>query len=176
VTTPPSPDQLSRTIYDALHSLAERLLVEQRRNHTLQPTALVHEAYLRLQRLDGELWGERARFFAVAGKAMRSVLVDHARRRGAQKRGGGASAVQTVFEDTPSGSDPVDVLDLEEALVDLEKIDEGLVRVVELLFFAGLTAAEAAGVLGISERTVKRDWRTARTWLKARLDSGASGT
>ncbi len=175
MTTPPSPEQLSRTIYAELHSLAERLLVEQRKNHTLQPTALVHEAYLRLQRLDGALWSERGRFFAVAGKAMRSVLVDHARRRSALKRGGGARSVQTVFEETPSESDPVDVLDLEEALLDLEKIDAGLVRVVELLFFAGLTAAEAAEILGVSERTVKRDWRTARTWLKARLDDAGSG-
>lgn len=175
MSTPP-PDALSRTIYDALHSLAERLLVEQRKNHTLQPTALVHEAYLRLQRLNGEIWCERARFLALAGKTMRSVLVDHARRRAAKKRGSGASGIQTVFEDPAREDDPIDVLDLEDALVELEKIDEGLVRVVEMLFFAGLSSEEAGGVLGVSERTVKRAWRTARTWLKARLDASAPGS
>ena len=167
-------DQLLPLVYDELRRLAAQKLAHESPGQTLQATALVHEAYLRLQRQSGELWCERQRFFAVAGKAMRSVLVDHARRRAAQKRGGGAapaSGLQTVFEDTPSESDSVDVLDLEHALLELERIDEKLVRVVELLFFAGLTAAEAADVLEVSERTVKRDWRTARTWLKARLDA-----
>lgn len=151
------------------------MLVEQRRHHTLQPTALVHEAYLRLQRLEGPMWQERKRFFAVAGKTMRSVLVDHARRRDAIKRGGGLDAQSTSFEQTPGESGSmlasISVLDLEAALIELEQVDPDLVKVVELLFFAGLTTAEAGEVLDVSERTVKRDWRTARAWLKVRLTS-----
>ncbi|MCB9892422.1 MAG: RNA polymerase subunit sigma [Planctomycetes bacterium] len=166
---PPSPDDWSRTIYDELHGIAARLLAGERAGRTLQPTVLVHEAYLRLVHLEGDLWRGRPQFFAVAGRAMRSILVDQARKRNALKRRADYDELHTNIPGFAPETGQVHVLDLEAALVELEVIDAELVRVVELLFFAGLTAEEAGSAMGVSSRTVKRHWRTARAWLHARL-------
>lgn len=162
------PTALSSTIYRSLHELAAHQLREQRA-HSLQPTALVHEAWLRIARLDDVRGEHRAQFFALAGKAMRSVVVDYARRRLAQKRGGGATAGELVDIAMPAGLPGADVLAIDEAMQRLEGVDPELVRVVDLLFFCGKTAAEAADLLGTSSRTVERRWRFARAWLRNEL-------
>lgn len=164
----------SQSIYDELRVLAAQQLRGQGA-HTLQPTALVHEAFLRLHRAGADGVEQRRRFFALAGKVMRSVLVDHERRRRALKRDGGErlslSAVLPGFE-APS----LDVLAVEEALVELARLDPELVEVVELLLFAGKNAAEIAEIRGVSSRTVERGWRVARAFLQSRLgESGDAG-
>ena len=152
-----------------LREQAERLMRRQGPDHTLQTTALVNEAYLRLAGGAGREWEDRRHFFGVAGKAMRSVLLDHARRRRAAKRGGGAGALPldglaAAFEDRGG-----DLLDLDEALREFAAIDARAAEVVELRFFAGLTCREAAKVLGISDATAERDWEAAKAWLTAKL-------
>lgn len=166
----PDPAVLSSTIYQSLHELAARQLRDQHA-HSLQPTALVHEAWMRIAKLQ-DLRGEaRAQFFALAGKAMRSVLVDHARRRSARKRDGGEridlDEEQLGAETTPA----IEILALDEALQRLEGIDANLVRVVDLMFFCGKSIDETAELLGTSGRTVKRRWRFARAWLREQLGS-----
>ncbi|MCC6781700.1 MAG: sigma-70 family RNA polymerase sigma factor [Planctomycetes bacterium] len=163
----PTP-ALDTAIYRELHQLAARQLADQRGNHTLQPTALVHEAYLRIARLDGADGRGRGQFFALAGKAMRSVLVDHARRRHAAKRQGG-ERIDLTTGIGELGRESIDVLDLDDALGRLALVDPELVTIVELLFFAGMTASEAGEALGVSGRTVERGWRTARAWLRSAL-------
>jgi RNA polymerase sigma factor (TIGR02999 family) len=175
---PVLPSELSASIYASLHELATRQLRDQRQN-SLQPTSLVHEAWLRIAKLR-ELRGEqRAQFFALAGKAMRSVVVDHARRRLAHKRDGGrSSGVDPDATSAAAGPAANELLALDEALQRLEAADPESVRVVDLLFFAGKTAAEAAELLGTSSRTVERRWRFARAWLRDCLggdDAGAGG-
>jgi RNA polymerase sigma factor (TIGR02999 family) len=164
----PDPAVLSTTIYHSLHALAARQLREQPAN-SLQVTALVHEAWLRIARLQ-ELRGEaRAQFFALAGKAMRSVLVDHARQRLAQKRGPGRRVDLDPELLGAQPPPPEDVLALDEAMLRLEAVDVELVHVVDLMFFCGKTAAEAAELLGTSSRTVERRWRFARAWLRQEI-------
>ncbi len=155
-------------IYRELHDLAARQLADQRDDHTLQPTALVHEAYLRIARLPGGDERARGQFFALAGKAMRSVLVDHARRRAAAKRQGG-QRIDLTTAIGELGRERIDVLDLDDALRRLADLDQELVAIVELLFFGGMTASEAGEALGVSSRTVERGWRTARAWLRTAL-------
>jgi RNA polymerase sigma factor (TIGR02999 family) len=172
---PVDPMLLSTTIYHSLHELAARQLRDQRAN-SLQPTMLVHEAWLRIAKLQ-DLRGEKlAQFFALAGKAMRSVVVDHARRRLAQKRSGprveGLNLEELGGEE---GAAPSDLLALDEALQRLEAVDPDGVQVVEMMFFAGKTAAEVAELLGISSRTVERRWRFARAFLRDVLGDGGSG-
>ncbi|MCB9896639.1 MAG: sigma-70 family RNA polymerase sigma factor [Planctomycetes bacterium] len=165
--------ELFPLVYDELHRLAARDMQRQPAGHTLQPTALVHEAFLKLVGRTGGA-SDRAHFFRLAAQAMRSVLVDHARGRRRAKRGGDALRV-TLDEPLVAESSDArlpDLLDVDEALAELAAVDEPLVRIVELRFFAGLTAAEAADVLGVSSRTVERGWRTARAWLLARLSGG----
>ncbi|MBI5851989.1 MAG: sigma-70 family RNA polymerase sigma factor [Planctomycetes bacterium] len=159
---------LDTAIYRELHDLAARQLADQRDDHTLQPTALVHEAYLRIARLPGSDERGRGQFFALAGKAMRSVLVDHARRRAAAKRQGG-QRIDLTTAIGELGRERIDVLDLDDALRRLADIDQELVTIVELLFFGGMTASEAGEALGVSSRTVERGWRTARAWLRSAL-------
>jgi RNA polymerase sigma factor (TIGR02999 family) len=172
-STPPDPTVLSSTIYQSLHELAARQLID-RRAHTLQPTALLHEAWLRIAALPPFAGRERGQFFALAGKAMRSVLIDHARRRSAQKRDGGQRRELADDGGADEAGLPVeDLLSIAEAMQRLEAVDEDVVRVVDLMFFCGKTAAEAAGLLGVSARTVERRWRFARAWLRDELDSGA---
>jgi RNA polymerase sigma-70 factor (ECF subfamily) len=161
-------DRLLPVVYRELHRQAERYMRAQPDGHTLQTTALVHEAYLRLAIRDNPDWNGRAHFFGVAAKAMRSILVDHARARSTAKRGGGANPVTlTNLEDTDGQE--LDVLDLDDALVRLAELDPRKGSLVELRYFAGLSIEEAAESMGISPATAKREWRLARAWLRREL-------
>lgn len=165
-------DALLPLVYDDLRRQARRYMRAQPTGHTLQTTALVHEAYLRLVGRRAIQWEGRAHFFGVAAKAMRSILVDHARARSAAKRGGATRAI--TFDDALGVAGPeasVDVLALDEALKRLAELDPRKSQLVELRYFSGLGIDEAAGVLGISAATVKREWTTARAWLRRELDS-----
>jgi RNA polymerase sigma factor (TIGR02999 family) len=158
-------DQMLPVLYDELHRLAEAYLRREDPGHTLQPTALVHEAYLRLidqRRVD---WRNRAQFLGVAAGIMRRILVDHARGRAAQKRGGGAEAVSLSLVEAPSGRPEVELIALEQALEQLTARDPRKAQVVELKFFGGLSAREIAEVMGISDATVEREWTFAKAWL-----------
>jgi RNA polymerase sigma factor (TIGR02999 family) len=141
----------------------------ERPDHTLQPTALLNEAYLRLVSQENTDWQNRAHFFGVAARLMREILVDHARARQAGKRGGLIEKfpLNEVHDFSPAKSR--ELVELDDALRSLEKLDSKLARIVELRFFAGLTVEETAEVLGISPRTVKRDWSIARAWLRGEL-------
>jgi RNA polymerase sigma factor (TIGR02999 family) len=165
-------DGLAPLVYEQLRSLAEACLRRERPGHTLQPTALVHEAYLKLagQRTAG--WTSRAQFLGVAAQAMRRILVDHARARGRDKRNGGP---RIPLEDAAALAEEraIDLVALDESLDVLATMDPQKARLVELRFFAGLTAPEAAEVLGVSLRTVERDWTMARAWLRARITGPA---
>lgn len=161
-------DRLMVLVYDELRAIAHRQLRRRRPGQTLDTTALVHEAYLKLVDPGGAAWQERHHFFAVAAVAIRHILVDAARRRAARKRGG--EAVRVTFDSLlpvrqDLSADAVDLLALDDALTSLAALNERLSRLVELRFFAGLTEEETAEVLGTSERTVRRDWRKARAFL-----------
>lgn len=163
-------DELLPLVYDELRRQARRYMRAQPAGHTLQTTALVHEAYLRLVGQSSVEWEGRAHFFGVAAKAMRSILVDHARARNAAKRGGWARAI--TLDDAGGVAGPqasVDVLALDEALGRLAELDSRKSQLVELRYFGGLGIDEAAAVLGVSPATVKRDWTTARAWLRREL-------
>jgi RNA polymerase sigma factor (TIGR02999 family) len=164
--------ELMPVVYGELRRLAARAMRGERGDHTLQPTALVHEAYLRLAAGARPEWRDRVHFYAVAARTMRRVLVDHARRQRAARRGGGAPTV--TLADGAAASPPprpVDLLDLDDALEALARHDERKARVVEMRYFAGLTEAETADALGVSEPTVRLDARLARAWLYRRLDA-----
>jgi RNA polymerase sigma-70 factor (ECF subfamily) len=163
-------DRLYPLVYAELRALAASFLAAERPDHTLQPTALVSESYVRLVDQSVVKVHDRKHFIAVAAGAMRHVLVDHARRRNAEKRGGGLARVEidgAAPEQTELSAR--DVLDLHEALEVLSKIESLTVRVVELRYFGGLTIEEAAEALGISASSVEREWRFARAWLRDRL-------
>jgi RNA polymerase sigma factor (TIGR02999 family) len=163
-------DRLMQLVYGEMRRLAASYLRHQRSDHTLQPTALVHEAYLKLIDVSQVDWQDRAHFFAVAAQTMRHILVDHARAIAADKRGGGAQKI--ALEDVVSLSSErqdVDLLALDEALQKLAEQDATQSRIVELRFFGGLTVEETAEVLRISPATVKREWATARAWLFRRI-------
>jgi RNA polymerase sigma factor (TIGR02999 family) len=165
---PAARDALVAIVYEELRRLAHHYMQGERANHTLQTTALVNEAYLRLTDLTRMQWRDRAHFFAMAATLMRRVLVDHARDRGADKRGGGV--VFTALQNEPvAAASRVDALALDEALDRLAAIDPVPARIVELRYFAGLTIDEAAEALGISPATVKREWTWARAWLHRQL-------
>ena len=158
-------EAVARAVHDELRALAASYLRRERPDHTLQPTALVHEAYLRLAGPDAPEWRNRAHFFGVAANLMRQILVEHARARHAAKRGG--HAVKLSLEeasDVPVAVD-VDVLALDEAMQQLAQLDARQAQIVELRFFGGLSVEDSAEVLGISPATVKRDWTSARAWL-----------
>lgn len=157
-------ERLFGVAYGRLRSLARRHLSAERSGHTLQPTALVHEAYVKLAAQRSKFVSE-TQFVAVASQAMRRILVDHARRRSAEKRGGGITLLTLKPGMAPEEGDEVDVLVLDDALRHLEALDERQARVVELRFFGGLGIEEAAEALGISRKTVVRDWRRARSSL-----------
>ena len=161
-------DRLFPILYSELRRQAGRFMRRERRNHTLQPSGLVHEAYLRLAAAPDLDCHDRAHFFAIAARVMRQVLVDHARRRRAAKREG----CRVSFDEADAPVAPPDLLDLESALEELTRLDPRQARVVELRFFGGLDVQEAADVLGVSARTVKREWQTARAWLQHRLLHG----
>jgi RNA polymerase sigma factor (TIGR02999 family) len=171
-------DDLLPRVYDELRALADAYMRRERAGHTLQPTALVHEAFLRLLRLPPGSVQNRIHFFALAAQAMRRILADHARRHRAAKRGGGAVRVPLELVEggapaTPAGDD-VAADDLDAALEDLAKLDERQARVVELRFFGGLSIEETAEVLAVSPATVKLDWLVARAWLHRELRGGAT--
>jgi RNA polymerase sigma factor (TIGR02999 family) len=170
-------EQLTPIVYDELRRIARRHLARERKDHTLQSTALVHEAYLRLSGGSASEYQNRQHFFAVAAQVIRRVLVDHARAVNAAKRGGGAQKI--LLEDQPEASTPpenvAEVLALHEALERLAAFDQQQERIVELRYFAGLSIDETAEVLGISAATVKRDWVMARAWLARELKGGGSG-
>ena len=165
-------------IYDELRALAAQHLRKERPGHTLQATALVNEAFLRLSGRERVHVEARVQFFAVAAQAMRRVLVDHARRRRADKRGGPETPVPLteVAEAALTASPLVDVLDVDEALTRLAALDERQARVVELKFFAGMEVEEIAAALDVSASTVQREWRMARAWLRHQLARGAAAT
>jgi len=166
--------ELAPILYAELHSLAERMMRDQGASHTLQPTALIHEAWMKLFGESERSVESRTHFAALAARAMRSVLVDHARRKGAEKRGGEAErvAMDTAQFSLPEPS--VDVLVLDEALTSLSTLDSELGRIVELRFFAGLSTDETAAVLGVSAATLARRWRVARMWLWNELNPAES--
>jgi len=166
---PRAARELAALLYDELYALAQREMGRERRDHTLQPTALVHEAYLRLVGGDGAEFRDRESFFAAAANTLRRVLVDHARKRGREKRGGGHARVPLEGLDLAAPLADEDLLALDDALAALAEFDANKARIVELRFFAGLTVDEVGRVLGASESTVRRDWRVARAWLRTRM-------
>jgi RNA polymerase sigma factor (TIGR02999 family) len=165
---PAARDALVAIVYKELRRLAHHYMQGERDNHTLQTTALVNEAYLRLTDLARMQWRDRAHFFAMAATLMRRILVDHARERGRHKRGGGV--VFTALEDEPMAApSSIDALALDEALDRLAAIDPLHARIVELRYFAGLTIEETSEALRLSPATVKREWTWARAWLYHQL-------
>ena len=161
-------DRLIPLIYAELRRQARGYLRNEAVGHTLEPTALVHEVYLRLVEQHGARWNNRAQFFGVAAQLMRRILVDHARSRNAAKREGGAIIVALDLNVPADGGD-VDLVSLDDALTQLSRLDPQQARIVELRYFTGLDIEETADLLGISPATVKRDWVTARAWLRRRL-------
>ena len=167
-------DQLAPILHSELKRIAARYMVRERKEHTLQPTALVNEAYLRLVDVQGVQWQDRAHFFALSAQMMRRILVNYAIARGASKRGGSARKVS--LEDAMIASPDRDpqIVELDDALQQLAKFDPRKAQIVELRFFAGLSVEETAAVLKVSPQTVLRDWSLSKTWL-AREMSRTSG-
>ena len=162
-------EQLFAEVYSELHAMAVRCLRRERKDHTLQPTALVHEVYLKLVGQARVEWQGRAHFLAIAAHAMRQILVDHARRHQAAKRGGTLHRI-TLDDNLAVESDRnLDLLPLEDALTKLTKLDPRQARMVELRFFGGLDVAEVAEVTGIPKRSVEREWTMVRAWLRREL-------
>ena len=161
--------ELLPLVYADLRRVAQRLLRQEQPGHTLQPTDLVHEGYLKLS--GGEAWDAQSRrhYIALAARAMRQVLIDHARRRRAAKRGAGQASVRVTNADAGIDVDLAELIALDDALERLGKLNPRLPRVVELRFFTGLNEEEIAEVLGVTSRTVQRDWATARAWLYKEL-------
>jgi len=169
-------ERLTPLVYDELRRVARRYIRNQRQGITLQPTALVHEAYLRLMDVKSSVWRDRAHFFAASAQIMRRILVDGARARASQKRGG---AVERMNHSTPVNLDEIpaslasnrgpELLALDEALMRLAHIDDRKEKVIELRFFGGLSVEETASVLKVSPQTVMRDWRLAKAWLTREL-------
>jgi len=166
-----SADVLLSLVYEELRKIARQYLRKERLDHTLQPTALVHEAYMKLIDLSDVGWQDRAHFFAVASNVMRHILVDYARARLSEKRGGDLNRIALEDAISLSQEPDVDVLLLDEALKRLAEFDEQQSRLVELRFFGGLTIEETAHVLGISPATVKREWTVAKAWLFRQMKS-----
>ena len=169
-----APDHLLPIIYDELHRLAASYLRRERPGHTLQPTALVHEAYVRLLDQRQVDWSNRAQFMGLAAVMMRRILVNHARDRVAAKRGGGAERVPLTLAGDAIGPPEVNLLDLHEALDRLNEIDPRKAQIVELKFFGGLTTEEIAETVRISSATVERDWKFARAWLHQAISGTVS--
>lgn len=164
-------ERLVPLVHAELHTLASRYLSRERPSHTLQPTALVNEAYLKLARQRDVDWQNRAHFFGIAAQLMRRILVDHARQSGSLKRGGAVARVSLDDAEPPvaPSADPVDAVMLDAVLSRLEVLDPQQGRIVELRYFGGLTVAETAAVMRLSPTTIKRDWAVARAWLYREL-------
>ncbi len=164
-------EKLMPLVYNELRRLATNYLHRERAGHTLQPTALVNEAYLKLVGQRNAKWQNRAQFFAISAQLMRRILVDHARRHTADKRGGSNQQRLSITSAEEFASQPaLDLLALNEALEELEKMDPQQSKIVELKFFGGLSIEEAAEVLGVGHATVEREWKSARAWLRRRLE------
>lgn len=169
---------MAELVYDQLHQIASGLMRQERIGHTLQPTALVNEAYLQLLDHTANIPEARHRFLALAARVMRHVLIDHARGKGRAKRGGDRQRVDLTLQalggDQPTFG-PEDLITLDECLAQLEKLDERKARLVELRYFAGLDEQTAAEVLGIARSTAAADWRFARAWLLSKMDPESGG-
>lgn len=168
---PGALQQLLPLVYDELRRLAKQSFRSERANHTLQPTALVHEAYLRLVGQREIEWQSRSHFFGIAARLMREILIDYARARNSQKRGGEAFTLIALDEAVSFQAEPeLDLLVLDELLTQLAALDERQASIVELRFFGGLNVEETAEALRISKATVKREWQTAKLWLLRKMD------
>ena len=168
-------DELYPLVYEELHRLARRYMSRERKGHTLQTTALINEAYVRLVDQRNVRWANRSHFFAISAQIMRRILIDHARRHAYAKRGGGAQQVSLDEAAIVTPDQSLDLIRLDEALNSLSQMDPRRGQVVELRFFGGLNNEEIAGVLKVSENTVTRDWNMARAWLYQQLTgSGAN--
>jgi len=165
-------DALMAAVYEDLRRLAVAEMQSERGDHTLQPTALIHEAYLKLIDQRHTDWTDRVHFFAIASRVIRRILVDHARRRDAAKRGAAYQRVTIEETDLPHRESDIDLLTLDEALTDLSQLDRRQSEIVEMRFFGGLTLEEIAKALSIGKRSVDREWRAAKAWLWLRLDGG----
>lgn len=165
-------ERLFPLVYDELRRQAKRYLQRERSDHTLQPTALVHEAYIKLAGESALAVENRVHFYGMASRIMRRILVDHARQHNAEKRGGAAQRYSIETIDIIPEQSASDLLELNDALQKLEQIDERKCRVVDMRFFGGLKEAEIAEILGINEKTVRRDWQFAKLWLFRELSHG----
>lgn len=163
-------ERLLQVVYDELKRQAKRLMSRERSNHTLQPTALVHEAFLKMGDSSGTVWENRGHFFGVTSRLMRQILVDHARGHAAEKRGSNTIHFSTDDIDIPVEERADSILAIDEVLSRLAAIDERQAQVVEMRFFGGMTNAEVAEALDIGERTVAREWQSARLWLFRELN------
>jgi RNA polymerase sigma factor (TIGR02999 family) len=168
---PESAGRVVSGLYSELHRMAERLLRSERPSHTLQPTALINEVYLRLGGANAPKWRSRAHFFAVVATTLRRILIDHARTHCSTRRGRGEMTLPLDETEVGAACSYDDLLIIDEALCELERADPRAARVTELRFFAGLLESEIAEELAVSEITVKRDWKFARAWLAAHLKS-----
>lgn len=169
-----SPDLISE-VYDQLRRLAAHRMASESPGHTLQPTALVHEVYLRLSNDRSSPWQDKGRLFAAASLAMRRILVDHARNRKSLQRGGDHDRVPLDMEILGTPVDADQILDLDQALTEFEAIDRRAAQIVELRYFGGLSEEEIAAALEIAARTVRRDWMSARLWLFKRMAESKGG-
>jgi len=169
-------EKLTPLVYDELRRLASRYLRRERQDHTLQSTALVHEAWLRMVDQRQIHWQNRAQFFGLAAEMIRRILIDHARNRQAAKRGDGAIKLSLDEAMATPDSRDFDLVALDDALADLARLDPQQSRLVELRFFAGLSVEESAAVLGVSTATVKREWAAAKAWLYRALTARAPGS
>jgi RNA polymerase sigma factor (TIGR02999 family) len=166
----PSSTDLSQQVYDQLRRIARARLAREGPGHTLQATALVNEAYLKLQNHPSVIVGDRALFFRAAANAMRQILIDHARSRGSVKRGGSLRRTFIDVAELAAEQDAAQILALDEAIARLESQEPQAAQVMKLRFFTGLSVEETAAVLGLSERTVKREWQFARAWLYREME------
>ena len=167
-------DELYPLVYEELHRLARRYMSREKKGHTLQTTALINEAYVRLVDQKNVRWANRSHFFAISAQIMRRILIDHARRQAYAKRGGGAKQVSLEEAAIVAPDQASELVRLDEALKTLSKLDERRCHVVELRYFGGLSNEEIADVLKVSENTVTRDWNLARAWLYQHLAGSPS--
>jgi RNA polymerase sigma factor (TIGR02999 family) len=169
---PAALNRLVEVAYPELRRIARRHCGRERQSSTLQCTAVVHEAWIRLAQAQQTTWKDRAHFFAFASRLMRSILIDYARARKSMKRGGGTPPLALIDTDAVASPPDVDILELNAALEELEKLDPMQGRIVELRYFSGLSIPETAEATGVSESTVKREWIVAKTWIRRRLLEG----
>ena len=165
-------ERLANLAYPELHRIAMRHCRRENRSSTMQCTAVVHEAWLRMAQQQDASWTDRTHFFAFVSRLMRSILIDYARAKKSKKRGGGALQFSLVDSDAISNPPEIEVLELNAALEELERLDPMQGRIVELRYFSGLSIPETADALDISESTVKREWTVAKTWIRRRLVGG----